>query len=106
MLLSLHWKDTDQPAILGYDWLLSEFTSLELLLEGKVLYCRKVADLGLFSVELEEHMQNPTVCKFINLFYLTQKPDHMRRRILDSLDIFSIKLKVFEALYGNFYLGL
>lgn len=30
----------------------------------------------------------------------------MRRRILDSLDIFNIKLKVFETFHGNFYLGL
>lgn len=62
--------------------------------------------MGLFSVELEEHIQKLTVCKFIDLFYLTQKPDHMRRRILDSLDIFTIKLKVFETFYDNFYLGL
>lgn len=70
------------------------------------MYGRKDADLGLFSVELEEHIQKPTVCVFINFFYLTQKPDHMRMRILDSLDIFNMKLKVFETFYDNFYLGL
>ena len=73
LLLSFYWKDADQPTNLGCDWLLSEFTSLELLLKVKILYCRKVADLGVFSVELEEHIQKPTVCKFINWFYLTQK---------------------------------
>lgn len=68
----------------------------------------RVAELGLFSVEVGGHKQKLTVLKFITLLYLPiQNPGFIgyavgRRSLIHLLFyFFYVKLWVFESFHGN-----